>query len=755
MKTKVKVNLKYQYILIMLICIFITILLPKQVQATGKTLLHIDYPIINSTQNTSMYVEGWVMSEEKNVQIHIYINGKEYTETIERTERKDVLNAIKGYGDTVTNKTPGFEGKIDLREIKDGTYKISIVATDSSNKNVLAKEERNITIAKYKTILNVDYPKINNTVTSKVYVEGWSMSELAESDRKTRIYVDNKEYTDEIKMVERKDVLNAIKGYGNADTNKTPGFEGTIDISKLSFGKHTIKTEIYDISTEETLAQDIREFTIRPYNNLLCVDYPRTNTTQNTSMYVEGWFMADTSETKIEIEINSKDYTNQLKRVERPDVIKAIKGYGTQAENPTPGFVGTIDLSNLQDGTYTVTIKAISTENQNVITQESKTIYLRKYNTLLNVDYPKINQDVKNNLYIEGWAMSTATNKTLEVYLDGTNITNKVQIVERPDVIKAIKGYGTQTENPTPGFIANVDVSQIKGQQANHNLKIRIISNDAKEILAEQNISIGINRIPYEEGYYGYSGLAALGNKNGSDLKYYKIGNGPNVFFATFSVHGFEDLWSYDGQELTNIANEFRDHLLRIQDQELASKWTIYLFPQVNPDGAKHGSTNNGPGRTTLYSWAPGNKGIDINRSWQVGSHYTRYTDNRNYNGTEGFQAYEIRFLRDFLYSNRSKNGQTVLVDLHGWTQQLIGDPGICSYYQKQFPENSTKTVGMYGDGYLVNWARNSLGSSKGAARAALIELPNQGIYGHQSVIQNGLPTRYINATLSMLRNIV
>ena len=61
----------------------------------------------------------------------------------------------------------------------------------------------------------------------------------------------------------------------------------------------------------------------------------------------------------------------------------------------------------------------------------------------------------------------------------------------------------------------------------------------------------------------------------------------------------------------------------------------------------------------------------------------------------------------------------------------------------------------MYGDGYLVNWARNSLGSSKGAARAALIELPNQGIYGHQSVIQNGLPTRYINATLSMLRNIV
>ena len=84
----------------------------------------------------------------------------------------------------------------------------------------------------------------------------------------------------------------------------------------------------------------------------------------------------------------------------------------------------------------------------------------------------------------------------------------------------------------------------------------------------------------------------------------------------------------------------------------------------------------------------------------------------------------------------------------------MIGDPDICSYYEKQFSENDKSAVGRYGDGYLINWARNSLGSNSKPAKTALIELPHQGINGHQSVIANNLPTRYLNATLDLLKNI-
>lgn len=252
--------------------------------------------------------------------------------------------------------------------------------------------------------------------------------------------------------------------------------------------------------------------------------------------------------------------------------------------------------------------------------------------------------------------------------------------------------------------------------------------------------------IRLEQGTYGSSGLQIKGDSRGSSLKYYKIGNGPNVFFGTFAVHGWEDEWSYDGQELTKIAETFKDRLISMQDESLANKWTIYLFPSVNPDGEYHGYTHNGPGRTSLYSAAPGNKGIDINRCWSVG--YSRQKNDRNYNGTESFQAYEARALRDFLLSKRATNGQTVLVDLHGWLNETIGDGWIGSVYRSSF--GMSKHISTYGQGYLVNWARSNLGYGGRAARSCLVELPTAS--GSWQVSSWGLADKYINATLQILR---
>ena len=244
--------------------------------------------------------------------------------------------------------------------------------------------------------------------------------------------------------------------------------------------------------------------------------------------------------------------------------------------------------------------------------------------------------------------------------------------------------------------------------------------------------------IKCEEGTYGVSGLKSIGDSRGRDLKYYKIGDGPNVFFATFSVHGFEDLYSHDGKALTAIAEDFKNKLIQLQDLDLDKKWTIYIFPSVNPDGEYYGWSHNGPGRTTLTSQAPNNKGIDLNRCWHIaGTTYKRYTSTRNYNGTAGFQAVEAQALREFLISHKSQTGKTVLVDLHGWLNETIGDNGIGSYYRTQYGISYHNS--NYGTGYLINWARATLG-----ARSVLVELPE---YDANS-------TKYINATLNMLRGI-
>ena len=252
----------------------------------------------------------------------------------------------------------------------------------------------------------------------------------------------------------------------------------------------------------------------------------------------------------------------------------------------------------------------------------------------------------------------------------------------------------------------------------------------------------------FEEGTYGSSGLKVSGDGRGTDLKYYKFGKGNNVLFATFSIHGFEDSYSHDGSELTYIADQFKNHLANTTDANIINNWTIYILPNLNPDGQAYGWTNNGPGRTTLYSSAQGNQGIDMNRNWQTGSSYTRYYDARNYNGTEAYQAYETRALRDFLLSHKSVTGQTLLVDLHGWLNETIGDSGLGSYYRNYY--GMSTHISSYGTGYLVNWARQSLGNSNRTARSVLVELPQ--VYSHQEILNRDFAGKYINATLTMLR---
>ena len=103
------------------------------------------------------------------------------------------------------------------------------------------------------------------------------------------------------------------------------------------------------------------------------------------------------------------------------------------------------------------------------------------------------------------------------------------------------------------------------------------------------------DEVNFEQGIYGQSGLKVKGDSRGQDLRYYKFGNGKNVFYATFALHGFEDLWNNDGKELTYIAERFKDYLIRIGKSDIFKDWTLYVFPQVNPDGANHGWTNDGP----------------------------------------------------------------------------------------------------------------------------------------------------------------
>ena len=174
-------------------------------------------------------------------------------------------------------------------------------------------------------------------------------------------------------------------------------------------------------------------------------------------------------------------------------------------------------------------------------------------------------------------------------------------------------------------------------------------------------------------------------------------------------------------------------------EENLVDDWTVYIMPTSNPDGQYSGWTNNGPGRTTLYSWAPGNKGIDMNRCFPV--EYVKKEDSRNYNGTQPLQAFEAESLRDFILGNvGTKN---IIIDIHGWLNETIGNNDIGRYYRNQY--GITKHIPTYGNGYLIQWARTISNT-----RSMLLELPE--VSNHNEVLNRNYAGKFINATIQLLR---
>jgi len=342
--------------------------------------------------------------------------------------------------------------------------------------------------------------------------------------------------------------------------------------------------------------------------------------------------------------------------------------------------------------------------------------------------------------YKEGYYKITARHTGKSLTAKNGKIEEETQIVQED-----YKGLDTQKWIIQDSKINGLVISLL----ANPELSITVegkIENGSKIVLAKtQNND---NQMFYffdalnkniKEGLYGKSGLMYKGEK-GNYLKYYQIGNGKKHLFTTFSVHGFEDSYNKDGSELTYIADEFFKYLKNNMSAKLINEWTIYILPVVNPDGQYDGWTHNGPGRTTVYSWAPEHKGIDINRCFPVG--YTKTSSDRNYNGTEPLQAYEAQSLRDFILSN--KGDTNIILDVHGWLNETIGDNELGKYYRNEMGIN--KHIGTYGNGYLIQWARTIPNT-----KSLLLELPE--VNSHEELVKMKLDQKFINATMKILED--
>ncbi|NGT52417.1 cell wall-binding protein [Clostridium perfringens] len=239
----------------------------------------------------------------------------------------------------------------------------------------------------------------------------------------------------------------------------------------------------------------------------------------------------------------------------------------------------------------------------------------------------------------------------------------------------------------------------------------------------------GVGNQIVTEGAYGKSG-------NGRDLEYYRIGHGKKVLFSVFGVHGYEDAWSGDSQELKIIAEKSVNRLRSEYNTKGIdlSEWSVYIIPSANPDGRIDGWTNNGPGRTTVTTKN------DINRSFPTG--FSPFYSARNYTGPTALGSPEAKALYSFI--NKTMEGATekVLLDVHGWENKTIGNPSIARYFDNEF---GFRNINKYPGGFVITYG-NAIG-----AKSVLVEFPVP--YSHQDILRRDFSGKFANGLVNILLN--
>ena len=393
----------------------------------NKSIINLEGP--KNSQKRNIKIGGWYLSVNTNSYLKLFIDNVEVESEITRIKRPDVLNVVKGYGDESINPTPGFSMNYDLKNYKDGKHTITVKIFESKNNQVIGEATNEITLKKYDGTLNIETPKTNGEVNRNMKIGGWSLS--TDTDDDIRVLIDNEVKETTITKKQRPDVLSAVTGYGDENTNPTPGYSTVLDLTDYKDGKHTVTVQIIDTNTNDVIAERSTEFKLKKYNGEINIDIPQTSMVNSNTLVISGWEMSELDNSYVEIYIDNNKIDAPISRFERPDVIETVTSYGTIAENATPGYNTTIDISSLSNGSHKLTVKLFSKLNE-YISEKSKGLV--KYDDVYfgidvsnhngTIDWKTVKQDGVNFAFIRVGFRGYGTGAVVEDDKFKENITN-------------------------------------------------------------------------------------------------------------------------------------------------------------------------------------------------------------------------------------------------------------------------------------------------------------------------------------------
>ena len=196
-------------------------------------------------------------------------------------------------------------------------------------------------------------------------------------------------------------------------------------------------------------------------DTMIWIDTPFENQTlEKGTINIQGWIMSKSKNSKLDILVDGKKVESEISRQSRQDVINAISGYGGRNENPTPGYIAKINISNISNGKHTLTVRALKEDGKTVLKEQKLNFKVGIYDTLIWIDTPSENSTQYGKINVTGWVMSDYSNNKIKILIDNKEQNIDILRQKRQDVINAISGYG-KSLNKTPGYTAEIDISKL------------------------------------------------------------------------------------------------------------------------------------------------------------------------------------------------------------------------------------------------------------------------------------------------------
>ena len=373
-----------------------------------------------------------------------------------------------------------------------------------------------------KGMVCIDTPSNGSTyydsVTSNITVSGWKMANV--SNTYIKAYVDDTEIdSTTIHYYERTDIIKTINGYGTEKQNPTPGFNFNVDFSSLEGGNHTIKINLYSDSTIlATISTTIN------LDKSLHVQYRTHVEEEGWQDYVQDGEMAGTSGKSLRLEAMNIQLLNNADENLNIKYQVHVQDIGWQDWKQNGEMAGTsgkslrleairICLDNSDDYSimYRVHVQDIGWQDWKKDGEMAGTsgkslrleaiqikIVKKAINSTVNIDTPTNGTSYyafeNSTINVKGWKMANVSNTYIKAYVDDAEIdSTTIHYYERPDVIQAITNYGTEVQNPLPGYDFNIDVSNLQG--GNHTIKVEMYYNNV--VLATKSITFYLDMSPH------------------------------------------------------------------------------------------------------------------------------------------------------------------------------------------------------------------------------------------------------------------